>query len=451
MSDGRTPLGKIQLRQIAVPAGGETARTPADDLRALSERHGVPALDLLQVCIRTAHLVIPRDIAERRGVLPVLVKDERLVVATHDPSDGAVLEDIASSIGMHLAVYVAPRPIVIHTIGLAYDALAAGRPFFVGTACPEEVKRRLGILDASFNDRPTEARGRPVESNEDIESAGFGDVDPENSVVTDILPFAARSGRPTIVLAIENKDMARPLMRALISEDFRVLDAATGPEALRLVKSHMPEVIVASCHLPGLGGPEMARLVRSSARYGHIPFVLVDDNDTEAGLEAVDFVVRSRDTSQLVEIVTQAVARLRERGRASDAAAPAVPLLTPAGQVEQLLGDAVSAYGCGEVEAAVTLLEAAVSIDPLAFRVRLHLGLLYGRTGRHAESIEQLERAVDQNDRHFGALKNLAVLYQRTNQSVKAVRAWRRAHSVAPDDATQQQIAGILAELGVGT
>lgn len=450
MSDGRTPLGKIQLRQIAVPAAtAEPPRSPADDLRALSERHGVPALDLLQVCIRTEHLILPREIAERRGVLPVLVKEDRLVVATHNPSDGDVLEDIASRVGMHLAVYVAPRTLVIHTIGLAYDALAAGSPYFVGPQCPPELRRRLGILDDQVDDRPTQVVAPPPDSDEDIVAAGFGDVDPENSVVTDMLPFAAKSGRATVVLAVGQREVARAIMRSLISEDFRVLDANNGAEALRLVKSHVPDVIIASTDLPGGRAPDIARLVRASARYGHIPFVLVDDG-TATDLDAVDFVVAPEDTTHLQEILPHAVQRSREVVRAREAAA-AVPTLAPGTQVEQLLGDAVAAYERGEINAAITLLEAAVGIDPLAFRVRLHLGLLYGRANRLPASIEQLERAVDQNDRHFGALKNLAVLYQRTNQSVKAVRAWQRAHVVAPDEGSRAKIAELLAGMGVGT
>lgn len=449
MSDARTPLGKIQLRQIAVPATSEPARSPADDLRALSERHGVPALDLAQVCIRTAHLVLPREVAERRGVLPVLVKEDRLVVATHNPSDGEVLEEIASRVGMHLAVYVAPRPLVIHTIGLAYDALAAGQPFFVGPQCPAELKRRLGILDPSVDDRPTQATSPPPDSDEDIVAAGFGDVDPDNSVVTEMLPFAAKSGRATVVLAVGSREAARAIMRSLISEDFRVLDANTGAEALRLVKSHVPDVIIASTDLPGARGPDIARLVRASARYGHIPFVLVDDGSAD-DLDGVDFVVPPQNTAQLQEILPVAVQRSRDATRAREET-NAAPAMAPGAQVEQLLGDAVAAYDRGEINAAVTLLEAAVGIDPLAFRVRLHLGLLYGRANRLTASIEQLERAVDQNDRHFGALKNLAVLYQRTNQPVKAVRAWQRAHTIAPDDATRAKIAEILASMGVGT
>jgi CheY-like chemotaxis protein len=450
MSDGRTPLGRIQLRQIAIPAEPESSRSPAEDLRALSERHGVPALDLLQVCIRTEHLILPREVAERRGVLPVLVNDERLVVATHDPSDSQILEDIASRVGMHLAVYVAPRTLVIHTIGLAYDALEAGQPFFVGPTCPEDLRRRLGILDPSFDDRPTEVVPPPPDSDEDIVAAGFGDVDPENSVVTDMLPFAAKSGRATIVLAVEDREVARAIMRTLISEDFRVLDAGNAPEALRIVKAHVPDVLIVSTQLPGGSGPDIARLIRASARYGHIPLVLIDDGEC-VDLDDVNFVVSPRDLPHLQEILPHAVTRSRELLRSREAQATTPVALMPTTQVEQLLGDAVAAYERGEVNAAVTLLQAAVGIDPLAFRVRLHLGLLLGRSGRVEEAIEHLERAVDQNDRHFGALKNLAVLYQRTNWTVKAVRAWQRAHAVAPDDPTRAKIAAVLAGMGVGT
>ena len=52
-------------------------------------------------------------------------------------------------------------------------------------------------------------------------------------------------------------------------------------------------------------------------------------------------------------------------------------------------------------------------IDPLAYRVHYHLGLLYGKKGLVYEAIQALETAVEINGKHFPALKNLAVLYQK--------------------------------------
>ena len=54
--------------------------------------------------------------------------------------------------------------------------------------------------------------------------------------------------------------------------------------------------------------------------------------------------------------------------------------------------------------------------------------------------LQELETALDINNRHFPALKNLAVLYQKAGFRNKAIETWERALHVAPDDATRQTI-----------
>src|SRR4029078_6590185 len=101
--DAKKPLGRILLQQRAVTqaqldtaleesrAAGVPLATRLTDtgtvsegeaLQALSEQSGVPGIDLNQVCIRLSDLsILPREIAVRHKLLPVLVRDARLFVA----------------------------------------------------------------------------------------------------------------------------------------------------------------------------------------------------------------------------------------------------------------------------------------------------------------------------------------------------------------------------------
>ena len=79
-------------------------------------------------------------------------------------------------------------------------------------------------------------------------------------------------------------------------------------------------------------------------------------------------------------------------------------------------------------------------LDPLAFRLHFHLGLLYGKQARVYDAIQELITALDINGRHFPALKNLAVLYERVGFRWCAADTWERALSVAPDESTRAQI-----------
>ena len=77
-------LGRIALRRRPA-AAVVRPRDPAArhaQLVALSERFGVPALDLDQICLKTEDLGnVPRSLAQHHLLIPVLSRADRLIVA----------------------------------------------------------------------------------------------------------------------------------------------------------------------------------------------------------------------------------------------------------------------------------------------------------------------------------------------------------------------------------
>jgi tetratricopeptide (TPR) repeat protein len=110
------------------------------------------------------------------------------------------------------------------------------------------------------------------------------------------------------------------------------------------------------------------------------------------------------------------------------------------GEAEAALNEGMAAYKTGRLDEAIAQLRRGISIDPLSYRLHFHLGLLYGRKGLVFEAISELETAVEMNSRHFAAIKNLAVLYQRAGFRNKAAETWQRGLILAPDDETRQSI-----------
>ena len=100
----------------------------------------------------------------------------------------------------------------------------------------------------------------------------------------------------------------------------------------------------------------------------------------------------------------------------------------------------MAAFERGDIDAAIAHLTQGVKIDPLAFELQYHLGLLYGRREDLFAAIDALETAVRLCPRHFSALKNLAVVYQRAGFRHKAVETWDRAMVYAPDDETRNSV-----------
>ena len=93
------------------------------------------------------------------------------------------------------------------------------------------------------------------------------------------------------------------------------------------------------------------------------------------------------------------------------------------------------------------MLRKGITVDPLAYRLRYHLALIYGKQGQIYDGITELERAVDLNPKHFPALKNLAVLYEKAGFRHKAIEMWERCVHVAPDAETRESIKAHLLKL----
>ncbi len=62
-----------------------------------------------------------------------------------------------------------------------------------------------------------------------------------------------------------------------------------------------------------------------------------------------------------------------------------------------------------------------------AYRLHFHLGLLYGKQGPDLRGHPGAGDGADINNKHFPALKNLAVLYQKAGFRNKAIETWERA------------------------
>lgn len=69
----------------------------------------------------------------------------------------------------------------------------------------------------------------------------------------------------TIVLNVNDSDAMRFAISAMLKRaDFEVLEAGTGEEALTLIETREPHVVVLDIHLPGANGYEICRRVRQN-------------------------------------------------------------------------------------------------------------------------------------------------------------------------------------------
>ncbi|MBW2528234.1 MAG: response regulator [Deltaproteobacteria bacterium] len=458
-------------------------------LKALSEQSGVPGIDLNQVCIRLKDLeLLPRETAESEMVLPVLLKGDRLFVAMAEPDDARAVTELEFATGKKLFPYIALRGTLTRVIGEAYDRLAAGERYYAGPACPPETLRKAGItVDGSPKPPnppgkslpkprprppgppPPKAAGaeedslRPAPSGAGADSAsavvlddamsqsmstvpdvdegaGFAEVDLDSGPAPAKRPRpAGASDGPTVLVVDDEADVRHLLVRVFTERGYHVLEAEDGEIALQAVRSDVPDVLVLDAMLPKVHGFEIARRIKGSDRYGHIPIVMVsavyrgwrfaEDVKTNYGVEA--YLEKPFKVGDVVAAVQSALEA--PQGTRQDAESTSE-------EAERCLALGLAAYKAGDVDGAIEHLRAGTQADPLAYQLRFHLGLLYGKAGQLYDAIQELETVASLRSGFFPALKNLAVLYQNAGFRNKSLEMWERCIAAAPDEETRQSI-----------
>jgi CheY-like chemotaxis protein len=460
-------------------------------LKALSEQNGVPGVDLKQICLKLVDLAImPREVAMQHKLLPVLVRDDKVHLAMAQPTNRKIIDEIEFTTGKRVFPYVALEAQLVKVIPAAYEMKERGESHYVGPNCPPEVRRKAGLplptrtqpaatetlaLDGSIIEpMPTEGSqaatpppkrvttrnqiGAIVDdamqraaAGADISDADFGKAPRDLSVIAGrgALRPPRQPGKRTILVVDDELEIRNILRLVLEQRSYRVLEADRGETALRILKEDVPDAIVLDAMLPGeLHGFDIARQLKGSERYGHIPIVIVSAvyrgwrfaEDLKASYKVDAYVEKPFRVSDVVEALERAL----EQGQ--NKAAIADPEKISA-EAEKKLSAGIAAYQAGKFDQAIEYLREGTKIDPLAYRLHFHLGLLLGKRGQIYDAISELETALRINDRHFPALKNLAVLYQKAGFRNKAVEVWERAMRAAPDEPTRQQIKEILVGL----
>ncbi len=444
--------------------------TELEALKGLSEQFGVPGLELSQIAIDLAHLdFVPREVAEERQMLPVLVHEDQLFLAMANPTDQRAIDELEFVTGRKVRPYIALTAALEVATRRAYDAKEAGRRHYFGPNVPEDTKRQLlgtygNVARASVPPPEAEsfdlasdsaARGsgaghEPREPEASPHAASLGTLGPGDwSSVASLPqeePKRPRTSGRTILVVDDEDDIRKLLVRVLKNEGHIVIEATRGLEALERVKEHMPDLIVLDAMLPELHGFEIARRLKSSEKYGGIPILLVSAvhrgwrvaEDAKSNLKIDEYLEKPFKISD----VTAAVARLLTKEEKTSRDPEEL-----ADEARRLLEEGVLAYREGDMKRATVALRRATEVDPLAFRARYHLGLLYAKVGQLFEGISELERAIELHPKSFAALKNLAVLYEQAGFRNKAVEVWERCVQATADTTVQREIREHLLQL----
>ena len=140
----------------------------------------------------------------------------------------------------------------------------------------------------------------------------------------------------TTLLLIEDHAPLRRNLRDLLALDgYRVLEAATGPDGLRLARESAPDLILCDIMLPGCDGYEILAALRSEAATAATPFIFLTakgeppDIRTGMNLGADDYLPKPVARADLLAAIRTRLARASQ-------ARPRLPDFRTAAPLERL-------------------------------------------------------------------------------------------------------------------
>ncbi len=122
------------------------------------------------------------------------------------------------------------------------------------------------------------------------------------------------------ILVVDDEKSIRELVKFnLESRGFKVIEAADGEEALNLVKTMAPDLIILDLMLPKIDGLEVCRILKGDPSTKKLPIIMLtalgDEIDKIVGLEmgADDYITKPFSPRELVARVRAVMRRVGER------------------------------------------------------------------------------------------------------------------------------------------
>jgi two-component system phosphate regulon response regulator PhoB len=107
------------------------------------------------------------------------------------------------------------------------------------------------------------------------------------------------------------------IVRALEEDQYTVSKATSGPEALRMIGEHMPDLVVLDYKMTGMDGLTVMKTLRAKPETEALPVLMLtastDEPSTRAAFEAgvTDYVTKPFSIPQLTARVRACLARIQ--------------------------------------------------------------------------------------------------------------------------------------------
>jgi hypothetical protein len=122
-------------------------------------------------------------------------------------------------------------------------------------------------------------------------------------------PAPAGSGEAGTILVIDDQPEAREIVRRLlVTEGFRVLEAASGDQGLALARDQRPDAITLDVLMPGMDGWAVLEALKAEPAVADIPVIMVtmlDDHRLGFALGAAEYLTKPIDRERLRNLMAR--------------------------------------------------------------------------------------------------------------------------------------------------
>jgi len=113
------------------------------------------------------------------------------------------------------------------------------------------------------------------------------------------------------ILITDDSTALRTMLVSIIESlgDFRIVEAANGFEALRLLPREQVDLIFTDINMPDINGLELISYLRNNPNYRHIPVVILSTEGSQSDIEkgrslgANEYIVKPFNSADLKNII----------------------------------------------------------------------------------------------------------------------------------------------------
>ena len=126
--------------------------------------------------------------------------------------------------------------------------------------------------------------------------------------------------RPLVLVVDDHADTRELITEFFRFKGYRIAEASTGPEALKLARATMPDVVLMDLSLPELDGWEVTRRLKEDARTSHMFVVAVSGHADRTARERAldvgcdDYCTKPCLPDELVAVVEKLLLRAGQAG-----------------------------------------------------------------------------------------------------------------------------------------